>query len=187
MKISVQKNSESKVYQVEIPATVDLNYLSNGELFPVYLLDQKGGSKKVNACLLADRRSFLIENKIVRFNAAFVIKKNEVYRLGIECNGLVTQNHVKANIIRPVKPRLTSANLGGCEIKSPMTGKIISILVKNNTKIKEGETLVVIEAMKMENRIVAECDGLITNIKVNPGVSVAAGDLLLSITPEVQG
>ena len=79
MKISVQKNSESKVYQVEIPATVDLNYLSNGELFPVYLLDQKGGSKKVNACLLADRRSFLIENKIVRFNAAFVIKKNERY------------------------------------------------------------------------------------------------------------
>ena len=89
--------------------------------------------------------------------------------------------------MRPVKPRQSAANLGGGDIKSPMTGKIISILVKNNTKIKEGDTLIIIEAMKMENRIVAECDGLVTNVKINPGVSVAAGDLLFSITPEVQG
>ncbi|WP_397601514.1 biotin/lipoyl-containing protein [Silvanigrella sp.] len=187
MKINVQKNKDSKNYQIEIPSTVDLNHLSKGELFPVYLIDQKNIVKEVKACLLADGRSFLIENKIVRFNETFISKKNEIYRIGIGNNGLVSQNQVTANIVRPVKPRQSAANLGGGDIKSPMTGKIISILVKNNTKIKEGDTLIIIEAMKMENRIVAECDGLVTNVKINPGVSVAAGDLLFSITPEVQG
>lgn len=187
MKISVQKNKNSKIYQVEIPSTVDLIHLSKGELFSVYITDEKGKTKKVESCLLADGRSFLINNKVIRFHHSQVSKKNEIYRFGIQSNGFITQNHVIANILRPIKPRISSSNSIGGEMKSPMTGKVISISVKNNTKVKEGDTLVIIEAMKMENRIVAECDGIVSNIRVNPGRSVSVGDLLLSIIPEIQG
>jgi biotin carboxyl carrier protein len=187
MKINVQKDKNSKIYQVEIPSTVDLTHLSKGELFPVYITDEKGQTKKIESCLLADGRSFLLDNKVVRFNHSQVSKKNEIYRFGIQNDGIVTQNHVIASILRPVKPRISSSNLSGGEMKSPMTGKVISISVKNNSKVREGDTIVIIEAMKMENRIVAECDGIVSNIKVNPGMSVSAGDLLLSIIPEIQG
>ena len=187
MKINVQKDKNSKVYQVEIPPTVDLNHLSKGELFPIFITDEKGRVKKINSCLLADGRSFLLDNKVIRFNHSCISKKNEIYRFGIQSNGFVTQNHIIANILRPVKPRITSSNSNGGELRSPMTGKIISISVKINSKVKEGDTLVIIEAMKMENRIVAECDGVVSNIKVNPGKSVASGDLLLNISPEIQG
>ena len=187
MKISVQKNKNEKEIQVEISSTVDLIHISNGELFPVIIRNSKGITKQVNACFIADGKSILVENKIIRFNNTQLSKKNDVYRFGIQSNGAITQSHITASILRSVQPRVSSTNTSGGDVKSPMTGKIISILVKNNAKVKEGDTLLIIEAMKMENRIIAEFNGCVSNIKANSGASISTGDLLLSIIPESQG
>lgn len=184
MKISVQKDNQSETYQIEIPSSVDLTYLSPGESFPISIFDNKNKSQNIKACLLADGKSFLVGNNVVRVYPSLIHKKNNIYRITINNNGIVTQNHAMVTVIKSVKPRNTFLNLGGGELRSPMTGKIISIAAKNNGKVKEGDTLLVIEAMKMENRIIAECSGIISGVKVRSGTSVLAGDLLLNIIPE---
>jgi biotin carboxyl carrier protein len=187
MKLNIQKNKNENEFQVEISSTVDLTHISKGELFPIFISNHKDKSKKVNACFIADGRSLLVENRVIRFNNTQISKKNDVYRFGIQSNGTITQNHITVSTLRSVQPRVSLANTSGGDVKSPMTGKIISVLVKNNAKVKEGDTLLIIEAMKMENRIIAEFSGIVSNIKATSSMSVSTGDFLLNIIPEPQG
>lgn len=66
-------------------------------------------------------------------------------------------------------------------IEVPLVGKIVSVDVKVGDKVKEGDTLCVLESMKMENPIVAPADGTITEIKVAAEQIVAVGDLIAII------
>jgi len=64
------------------------------------------------------------------------------------------------------------SNFNSGEIKSPLYGKILEINVKENQIIKKGDLLVVIEAMKSENRILSPKDALVKSIAINVGVQV---------------
>ena len=66
-------------------------------------------------------------------------------------------------------------------IKSPMTGVILEIKVKEGDTVKRGQTLLVLEAMKMENDIKADRDGKVTAIKVSKGESILEGTDLIII------
>jgi len=66
-------------------------------------------------------------------------------------------------------------------ITSPLPGKIVSVNVKTGQQVKEGELLLVIEAMKMENEIVAPVNGTVTTVSVAPQATVQIGDDLVSI------
>ena len=67
---------------------------------------------------------------------------------------------------------------------APIPGMIIEYKQKVGDKIKAGDTVVVLEAMKMFNNLGAPCDGLIKNIIREAGDSVAKGDILCQIEPE---
>ena len=69
----------------------------------------------------------------------------------------------------------------GTTIKSPLPGIIISIDVKEGQAVKRGQKVAVIEAMKMENDILAETDGTITAIHARKGDSVLEGADIVSI------
>lgn len=69
----------------------------------------------------------------------------------------------------------------GTTIKSPLPGIIISIDVKEGQAVKRGQKVAVIEAMKMENDILAECDGTVTGIHANKGDSVLEGADIVTI------
>ena len=73
------------------------------------------------------------------------------------------------------------SNEGGTTIKSGMPGKIVEIRVQSGNFVKEGDLLLVIEAMKMENEIRAGNDGKIKNIYIKEGQNVETGTTLLSI------
>ncbi len=73
------------------------------------------------------------------------------------------------------------ASSGSQIIKAPLPGNIINILVKEGDTVKRGEKLLVYEAMKMENDVMAEGDGVIKSIKVVVGDSVLQGDTLIEI------
>ena len=66
-------------------------------------------------------------------------------------------------------------------ITSPMPGKVVKIPVSVGQEMKAGETVIVIEAMKMQNNIEAETSGTITGINVNKGDAVMEGDTLVTI------
>ncbi|BCL60395.1 acetyl-CoA carboxylase biotin carboxyl carrier protein subunit [Desulfomarina profundi] len=80
------------------------------------------------------------------------------------------------------KTAATETGLGG-NISAPMPGTVISILVGQGSSVKKGETLLVLEAMKMENDIKAPSDGTVQEIKASEGASVNAGDILIVLTP----
>ena len=62
-----------------------------------------------------------------------------------------------------------------------MPGKILSVKVKPGDAVKRGQAIMVLEAMKMENEIVAPEDGVVASVEVAAGSSVEAGALLASI------
>lgn len=65
--------------------------------------------------------------------------------------------------------------------KSPMPGTIMDIKVSPGDSVKQGQVLITLEAMKMENELVAEKDGIVKEIHVSKGQSVQAGELLISL------
>lgn len=79
-----------------------------------------------------------------------------------------------AAITRPKAPTK------GC-IKSPLPGVILDIKVKEGDMVKRGQTLLVLEAMKMENDIKADSDGKVTSIHVSKGESILEGTDLITI------
>lgn len=83
-----------------------------------------------------------------------------------------------APVAAPVAP---SASAGGEQVTSPMPGTILSINVNVGDTVKSGETLVILEAMKMENEIPAPCDGKVLSINVTKGSSVESGALICVI------
>lgn len=69
----------------------------------------------------------------------------------------------------------------GTKVKAPLPGTITEIKVKVGDAVKTGDTVVVLEAMKMQNNIEAESTGTVTSIVVNPGDTVMEGDTLITI------
>ena len=67
------------------------------------------------------------------------------------------------------------------EVHAPLSGNIWKILVNPNQSVNEGDTLVILEAMKMETEIKAARTGVVTNISVKEGDSVTVGQVLLSL------
>ena len=80
----------------------------------------------------------------------------------------------------PVKPVSSPADAKGEILRAPMPGTILSVTAAVGQSVKRGEILLVLEAMKMENEIVAHIDGTISGIYVQKGSTVNAGDTLVS-------
>lgn len=66
-------------------------------------------------------------------------------------------------------------------LRSPLPGTIIAIKVKVGDEVKEGQALAILEAMKMENEILAEHDGVVTDVHVEKGDCVLEGAVIVSI------
>lgn len=66
-------------------------------------------------------------------------------------------------------------------IEVPITGKIISVNVKSGDKVKEGDTICILESMKMENPILAPADGTITEVGVTADQVVKPGEKIAVI------
>lgn len=77
-------------------------------------------------------------------------------------------------------PTPVAAPAGGTQLKAPMPGTVIDFKATNGAAVKKGQTVLILEAMKMENEIVAPVDGVITFV-ASKGASVNTDDLLAVI------
>ncbi len=90
-------------------------------------------------------------------------------------------------LIRPVvsgspKPVIDKREKGSSSpVNAPLPGNILSIAVIPGDIIKKGQLLLIMEAMKMENQVLAEKEGVVESIRVEAGQAVLQGDVLLEI------
>lgn len=84
----------------------------------------------------------------------------------------------------PVRKLKTNGNSNGGMVSAQMPGTIIEIRVKKGDTVTRGEPLVILEAMKMANEVVAPADGTVHQIHVEPKDSVNAGDPLVSLVSQ---
>jgi acetyl-CoA/propionyl-CoA carboxylase biotin carboxyl carrier protein len=82
---------------------------------------------------------------------------------------------------RPKRTAAAAAGSGSGQVAVPMQGTIIKVLVAVGDVVEVGQTICLLEAMKMENAVAAEKDGVIKEVKVSAGDSVGAGDIVAVI------
>ena len=88
---------------------------------------------------------------------------------------LTKENETKVNAEQQ------NGNKEATSVKAPMQGTILKVMVQVGSVVKKGESLLILEAMKMENEILAPRDGKVANIATKEGVSVNTGDKLVVI------
>lgn len=91
-------------------------------------------------------------------------------------------------LIRPIvvvpegAEKIKKVVTGGHKVKSPLPGTILKILVNEGDSVEKGQTLIVMEAMKMENNVLSEKTGVVSSINISLGQNVLQGDLLIEIS-----
>ncbi len=79
------------------------------------------------------------------------------------------------------KPKKAAPSGGGSVIEAPMPGTILSIEVKQGDSVSEGDVILVLEAMKMENEIKSAVSGTVKSVDTTVGASVNPGEVLVVI------
>lgn len=78
-------------------------------------------------------------------------------------------------------PAPAVSNAAGEKVTAPMPGTIVKVVATKGATVKKGDVLVVLEAMKMENEIMASADGTVVDVTVAQGATVNTGDVLAVI------
>lgn len=81
----------------------------------------------------------------------------------------------------PAAPAPAAGGAGSVKVSSPMPGKILAVKANVDDSVKKGQVILILEAMKMENEVVAPEDGTIASIDVTVGASVESGDTLATL------
>lgn len=89
------------------------------------------------------------------------------------------QASVEKKAEETVKSTKTPTPSTGGSLISPMTGIILEVLVSPGDRVSRGDKVIVMEAMKMENSVLADRDGIIKEVRVKKGESVNAGDVMV--------
>jgi biotin carboxyl carrier protein len=93
----------------------------------------------------------------------------------------VSQKAAAKPLSNPAPAKAPAAAVAGEQVVAPMPGKVLQLKVKEGDSIKDGDTLLILEAMKMENEIVANASGNVKKINVSTNDMVDTGDVLLVI------
>lgn len=107
---------------------------------------------------------------------------NALYKVKVDDK--IVEVEVEEEVIKSVRGPYTAykekaADLGQKVVKAMLPGTIIKIIVSEGDEVKAGDTLLILEAMKMENEIVAPSSGKVKEIKVTEGQRVETGDVLI--------
>jgi len=139
-----------------------------------------------------DGASYSVNVKSVEGNQAEIEVNGKLYNVGLEqeVNTLKTPILVRKEVVtKPgenkisakASPMPPSNKPSANGIKAPLPGSIIRVIAKEGDTVKEGDLLLIMESMKMENNILSEKNGVIKRINVEPGQAVMQDDILLEL------
>ena len=105
----------------------------------------------------------------------------KIFRAETKTDDPATQQTVNTVSDAPAPAPAAAPAAGATTVEAPMPGKILNIKVSAGQAVKFGETVIVMEAMKMETEIVAPADGTVSKILVKAGDSVDTGAALVAL------
>ncbi len=121
--------------------------------------------------LVLDGRSFVVDLDRRRTGIAASVGASDV--------ALVVEDALHKRLASAAGPR---AAAHGETIRAPIAGKVVKVLVEVGAQVPAGAAVIVLEAMKMENELVAERGGTVTTITKSAGQAVDTGDVLIELT-----
>ncbi len=126
-------------------------------------------------------RPYKVELSRIKRKAPFQIRVNKIlFNVQFKTAGRkAARIHTPSVTALAPKPSRKTTEEG--EILAPMAGRILSVRAKKGDKVKLGEVLCTLEAMKMENEITAIKSGKISEVNVSEGMAVNEGDVLMRI------
>jgi biotin carboxyl carrier protein len=154
-------------------------------------IEIKRDGEKVFAAI--DGRSYELEASEPEPNVYLLKTEGKVYEIfvspqknaGEPFQVRVKNNEFEINLIDPKRLRGAGAGAehgdGVAEIKTAMPGKVVRILAEVGAEIKQGDGVIVVEAMKMQNEMKSPKDGIVKEIRFPEGATVNAGDILAVI------
>jgi biotin carboxyl carrier protein len=151
----------------------------------VIKFDAKGDlrvNRKITDLTLSEENGFTyIHHKKAKYPVEIIEKHQNKYVILI--NGVSYNISVETPFSYKRKKRLNQqkAESKTEQIIAPMPGKIIEVLVEENTIVKEGDSIAILEAMKMQNEIVSHVTGKIKNIRVKAEETVNKDDVIVEI------
>jgi biotin carboxyl carrier protein len=155
-----------KVYRVELVRTEqEWKCKLDGRELPLDVVSAQDGMLS----LLLQGKSYEVKHEIV----------------GAESNVVVGQERFSASVRDPrsfrSRRRSGASEQGVMKIKAPMPGKVVRILAPAGAQVEMGQSVVVIEAMKMQNELKAPKTGVVKKISVAEGAAVEAGQALAEV------
>ncbi len=111
----------------------------------------------------------------------------------IDVNGSIYQVELAEQVKTTKTPKLVRSQpvqtkevsmkpvAGMSKVEAPLPGTIFKLHIKEGDTVKKGQVIMIMEAMKMENNILAEIDGVVKKVLVSEGASVLQGDVLAEI------
>jgi biotin carboxyl carrier protein len=126
-------------------------------------------------------KPYKVELKRIDKKASFPVKVNETsfsvqFKKAERKTVRVSTPSVSALVPKPSRRTPEEG-----EVLAPMAGKIVSVKVKKGERVKLGDVLCILEAMKMENEITATKPGVVEEVNVSEGMAVNEGDILVRI------
>ncbi len=179
-----QIEAGGKTHHVTLP-----DALADGQAFDLVLNGKAHTGvwlRRVAVLVVRDARGL---ERLFRVRSAVVgAGENGESTLDAEIKGLPAQGVVKLKAsVRPDVPgqgnRARAAGDGSQVVRSPMTGKALKVLVKVGDSVEAGAPLVIVEAMKMENRLFAAGPGVVQKVLVKEGDAVQTGKELVRLSP----
>lgn len=152
-------------YEVEIDN--DGTILINGEVRDVDFLNLGGSLYSV-----------ITENKSLE-----AVIDDEDNKIDVMMDGRLYETQVLDERALLMAQRRGGLGVSSGEVHSPMPGLIVKVTVEDGQTVAKGQTVVILESMKMQNELKAPADGTVTAIHVDAGKTVNKNDLLLEIEP----
>ena len=125
--------------------------------------------------------NYNVEIKNVESNTVKIEVNGTCYKVELEQDVKTTKTPKLMRAAIKTHKTLSKVDSGVLKINCPLPGTIVSLMVTEGVEVNKGDTLLIYEAMKMENKVLAEKKGIVKNIRINAGDSILQDELLLEI------